>query len=164
MRFVLLSFFFFVLSLLAMQVDSYMRSAPAASQDLFTRAANGSIPSDPMDSGDPDHDPLSISTLAKCRSSSKSSSKSTAPCDASSKATTATLTPISESAGSIASGSSHPNPSTTPNPNPSAHSSSSSSQNSKNIHLNPFYELSRMTAADMRNYRYNSGLEDVDSW
>lgn len=153
-----------------MQVDSFMHSAPAASQELFTRAANGSIPYDPTESGDPaldpypDPDPLSISTLAKCRSSCKSSSMIAAPYDALSKATTATHTPISESGGGIASGSSHPNPSPSSNPNPSAHSSSSSTHNSKNIHLNPFYELSRMTAADMRNYRYNSGLEEIDSW
>jgi hypothetical protein len=36
---------------------------------------------------------------------------------------------------------------------------------SSNNHLNPFYEIGRMTADDLRNHRYNSGLEESEgSW
>jgi hypothetical protein len=37
---------------------------------------------------------------------------------------------------------------------------------SNNNHLNPFYEIGRMTADDLRNHRYNSGLEEPEegSW
>ena len=36
--------------------------------------------------------------------------------------------------------------------------------NSKNNHLNPFYEISKMTASDIRNYRYNNGFEETEKW
>jgi hypothetical protein len=41
-----------------------------------------------------------------------------------------------------------------------------SSGKSNNNHLNPFYEIGRMTADDLRNHRYNSGLEEPEegSW
>jgi hypothetical protein len=37
---------------------------------------------------------------------------------------------------------------------------------SSSNHLNPFYEMGRMTADDLRNHRYNSGLEESEegSW
>ena len=139
-----------------------MCAASAASQDLFTRAANGSIPVPPDHSEAVDRDPnpildsdvVPLSILIKSRSSNDSyiANKGTPSNDASSKIPIATNTPHSGSGSSSASG------------NGNAHSSSINVQNSKNNHLNPFYELSRMTAADLRNYRYNSGLEEVDGW
>lgn len=111
------------------------------------------IPPDPSECRDP-------RSLVNSKGSSKTSStacKSTTSNAMSSKVTTTTAaaaahTLNTESGSGITLG------------NSNAHSSSSSSQNAKNIHLNPFYELSRMTAADLRNYRYNSGLEEDDSW
>ena len=110
------------------------------------------IPPDPLESKDP-------RSLTNSKGSSKASSaacKGATSNDMSSKVTTTTAaaahTLNTESGSSVVLG------------NSNAHSSSSSSQNAKNIHLNPFYELSRMTAADLRNYRYNSGLEEDDSW
>lgn len=116
------------------------------------------IPSDPSESKDPTSNPHHGPCLINSKGGSKTSSiacKSSSSNDMSSKVTTTTTTAHTlntESGSGIALG------------NSNAHSSSSSSQNAKNIHLNPFYELSRMTPADLRNYRYNSGLEEDDGW
>ena len=53
------------------------------------------------------------------------------------------------------------------NNNNSSSSSSSSNNNNndfdntKNNHLNPFYEIGRMTDTEIRNYRYNNGLAEA---
>lgn len=116
------------------------------------------IPPDPAESKDPrshpHHDPCLINSKGSSKTSS-TASKGSISNEMSSKVTTTTTaahTLNTENGSGIALG------------NSNAHSSSSSSHNAKNIHLNPFYELSRMTAADLRNYRYNSGLEEDDGW
>ena len=53
-----------------------------------------------------------------------------------------------------------------PSSSSSGGGSGSGSGSGKNNHLNPFYEFGRMTADDIRNHRYNSGLEEAEegSW
>ena len=141
-----------------------MARAPQTTQDLFNLALKGQIPQEPQGFEGPK--PL-INFLLNTNSSGDGCPRSSNDIDSYNNYynnNNNNLIIIDGNSNNSSNSRNKNNNDKTNNTRCSNDENKSINNCNKNAHLNPFYEISKMTESDIRNYRYNNGFEETSKW